>query len=89
MKPELHARYDRRADVLYVFTDINAPAYAQEAPDGIVWRFRDSDDKLISAIIIDFEELWARQLPDLAAKLAKQFHVSRPAANKVLEDARG
>ena len=85
---KLHARYDRRADVMYLFTDRNGVAHAQETPEGIVWRYLDADDVLVGATIIDFEEIWSTRFSELVGRLADRFHVPPPSAARVLEAAR-
>ena len=72
---ELHARYDRRADVLYLTTDRNASATAREDDQGIVWRYLDDTDEPIGATIIDFHELWGDRLDDLAGELSRHLRV--------------
>lgn len=85
---ELHARYDRRADVLYLYTDMNAPATAMEDERGIVWRYR-ADKEPVGATIIDFREIWDGRMQELAKALAKQFHMSTGRAAKTLESVDG
>lgn len=83
---DLHTRYDRRADVLYLFTDYNAPATAREDDMGIVWRYADNSE-LVGATIIDFHEIWAERISELTAALASHFHLPPASAAKALEDA--
>lgn len=85
---DLHTRYDRRADVLYLFTDRNRPAIAKEDSMGIVWRYADNFE-LVGATIIDFHEIWSDRMAELAEALANQFHLPRQRAAKALEAADG
>ncbi len=80
---ELHARYDRRADVLYLYIDANAASTAREDERGIVWRFRD-DQRPVGATIIDFHEIWDGRMQELANALAEQFHMPARRAAKTL-----
>jgi len=83
---ELHTRYDRRADVLYLFTDENSPAVACEDELGIVWRYVNGRH-LVGATVIDFHELWADRLDELASALAKGFRLPAKRTEKVLAKA--
>lgn len=83
---DLHTRYDRRADVLYLFTDRNAPATAREDAMGIVWRYAD-DSELVGATIIDFHEIWSGRRAELTDALASHFRLPRRRAAKALEAA--
>ncbi len=85
----LNVRYDRCADILYVSTELNGPAKAREGDDGIVWRYRVSDDTLVGATVMDFEEIWRARMADLIQQMASNFHVSAQSAAKALEKLDG
>lgn len=85
---KFHTRYDRMADVLYLYTDRNAPAMACEDERGIVWRFRDNDE-VVGATIIDYHELWGNRVQELARALAERFHVSTGSAARALASVDG
>lgn len=81
---EFRVTYDRLADVLYVSTPRNGPSYAREGSDGIVWRYLETDGSLVGMTIMDFDCYWKRHLPDLAAQVARHFHVPAKKAKSVL-----
>jgi hypothetical protein len=85
----LRVKYDRRADVLYVSTNGNGPAYARESDSGIVWRYLTSDSSLVGATIIDYNEIWSDRLNELIEELSSHFHVPKPSAAKALEQVGG
>ena len=82
---EFRVKYDPRADVLYVSTERNAPAYAREGEDGIVWRYRHDDGTLVGVTIMDFRAYWKQHLGDLVDQVAAQFSIPAKAARSALE----
>lgn len=81
----LNAKYDRRADVLYVSTERNGPAVASEGEHGIIWRYLVADGTLVGLTVMDFGEYWRRHLPSLIQQMAAQFHVPPAVAKDTLE----
>lgn len=81
---ELHARYDRRADVLYLTTDRNGSATAREDAKGIVWRYLDGTNDPVGATIIDFNEIWGNRIDDLATELSRTFRIPNYIASRAL-----
>lgn len=82
---ELHASYDRSADVLYVTTSENGPAIAREADDGIVWRYlRDTNEHLVGATVMHFRCYWSEHMTDLVKQIASRFHVEAAQADRVI-----
>jgi uncharacterized protein YuzE len=82
---ELRTTYDKRADVLYVTTNRNGPAFAREDANGIIWRYLSTDDSLVGATIMDFDAYWKAHIGDLAMQLANRFRVPQTRAKDVLE----
>lgn len=82
---EFRVKYDRLADVLYISTERNGPAYAREGADGIIWRYLETDDTLVGATIMDFDCYWRAHLTNLIAQVANQFRVPAKEAKTVLD----
>ena len=86
---ELHSRYDRRADVLYLFTEENGPASSKEDELGILWRYVPARPHPVGATIIDFRELWSGRLDELVVTLSRHFRVPAKRAEKALTSLDG
>lgn len=82
---EFRVKYDRLADVLYVSTERNGPAYAVEGRDGIIWRYLEADGSLVGATIMDFDCYWKNHFPDLVGQISSRFHVPAVQARATLE----
>jgi uncharacterized protein YuzE len=82
--PTLNVRYDRASDVLYISTRPGAPARSREDEQGLVWRHDPDSGELIGVTIVDYGTSWLRRRPELIARLAGGFDMSRKDAEEVL-----
>lgn len=89
MNDPFRLRYDSGADVLYVSIDQAAPAYGEEgdAP-GLVWRYRDADDRLIGVTVMDFHSYWKPRFAKLVNEFADHFGLPHSRVKQALEEAR-
>lgn len=86
---DFRVKYDRLADVLYISTDRNGPAYAREGDDGIIWRYLETDNSLVGVTVMDFDCYWKSHLASLVSQVSNRFHVAPNRAKDALEVAGG
>lgn len=65
--------YDKHADVLYVTTNKNRPAYGDATCGGFVWRRAVDNGELVGVTCIDFKQGWEDNLANAHGLLCEKF----------------
>jgi uncharacterized protein YuzE len=81
----IHAKYDGRADVLYVTIGQAAPCRYEEDDDGLVWRI-DVNGVRYGVTIMDYHAYWSRRLGVLKGRIVETLHVTAPELNEALSN---
>lgn len=71
----INASYDGDVDVLYVARGRPRPAYSDEGPDGIDYRFDEENNTPCGATVDGFHEYWANKEIEVASRIAKFLNV--------------
>lgn len=72
-RPALELNYDKHADVLYITSPKNRPAYGQDTCGGFVWRRAVDNGELVGLTCINFKQGWADLLPRVHKLLCEKF----------------
>ena len=81
----IHAKYDGRADVLYVTIGQAIPSRYEEDEDGLVWRV-DVNGIRYGVTIMDYHAYWSRRLALLKGRIVETLHVTGSELNEALSD---
>lgn len=85
VKSHLRVSYDDKGDCLYVVCDSNEPARSDEDEKGILYRYAESDGRLVGITILDFMGRHAKS-PDDASQPAELVEGARVATDPSLPE---
>ena len=73
----IRAKYDGRADVLYVTLGDGRPDRYVEDGDGLVWRYN-ADGVVYGVTVMDYHHIWSERRSALVTLISDQLHVAPP-----------
>ena len=85
--PDLHIDFDVEADVLYVSLGDPVASHVDEAPDGVLLRWANSDNHPSGVTIIDFRKNWYARRSHFYSLVAEHLHVPAQMVRQEVERA--
>jgi hypothetical protein len=83
--PDLKVDFDAEEDVLYVSLGAPIPSHADEAPDGLLLRRSNAEDRPSGVTAFDFRQNWRDRRSAFYSLVADYLHVPTQVVERAIE----